>query len=128
MSAKKILAGFFALITLIKLVALLTYPTKWLDLGKVVMEHQAILTGFYLVLLVITGYYIFTSLKLIDLVLVMFFTALLIGLSLLPYSNLLLTITQEVATVGIGKTWPAMLIWGAICVAVLFQVFSKRRS
>ena len=48
----------------------------------------AIVTAIYLILLIITGYYIFSSLKLIDIALVMFFTSLLVGLSLVPYATL----------------------------------------
>ena len=128
MLGKRILAGIFAGIILIKLLAGLTNPHKWLDLTGVLLGHTSIVTGIYLLLLIITGCYIFSNLKLIDIALVMFFTSLLVGLSLVPYAPLLLKMSEEIAAFGIGKAWLALLIWGALAVAVLYEVFSKRRG
>jgi len=128
MLAKKILAGIFAGIILLKLLVGLTNPHKWLDLTGVLLGHNIIVTAIYLMLLIITGYYIFSNLKLIDIALVMFFTSLLVGLSLVPYAPLLVKMSEEIAAIGIGKAWLALLIWGALAVAVLYEVFSKRRG
>jgi hypothetical protein len=126
MLAKRILAGLFALIILLKLLVGLTNPHKWLDLTGVLLGHTSIVMGIYLILLIITGYYIFSSLKLIDIAVVMFFTSLLVGLSLVPYAPLLLKMSEEIAALGIGKAWLALLIWGALAVTVLYEVLSKR--
>lgn len=128
MLAKRILAGLFALIILLKLLVGLTNPHKWLDLTGVLLGHHLIVTGIYLILLIITGYYIFSSLKLIDIALVMFFTSLLVGLSLVPYAALLLKMSEEIAALGLGQAWLAIVLWGAIAVAVLYEVLSKRRG
>ncbi|MCX5889374.1 MAG: hypothetical protein NTY36_07965 [Deltaproteobacteria bacterium] len=128
MLTKRILAGIFAGIILLKLIVGLTNPHKWLDLTGVLLGHTVIVTGIYLILLIITGYYIFSSLKLIDIAVVMFFTSLLVGLSIVPYAPLLLKMSGEIAALGIGKAWLALLIWGALAVAVLYEVLSKRRG
>ena len=128
MLAKRILAGLFALIILLKLLVGLTNPHKWLDLTGVLLGHHLIVTGIYLILLIITGYYIFSSLKLIDIAVVMFFTSLLIGLSLVPYAPLLLKMSEEIAALGFGRAWLALVLWGAVAVAVLYEVLSKRRG
>lgn len=128
MLAKRILAGLFALIILIKLLVGLTNPHKWLDLTGVLLGHHIIITGIYLILLIITGYYIFSSLKLIDIAVVMFFTSLLVGLSLVPYATLLLKMSEEIAAIGMGNAWLAIVLWGAVAVAVLYEVLSKRRG
>ncbi len=127
MLAKKILAGFFAVLILVKLAALLINPGGWLHLGKVFLEHHAMVTGIYLILIAITGYFIFSSLNLIDLALVMFFTALLTGLTLMPYSTQMQQLGEAMVAVGFGQAWLAMVIWGAVAVAVLYKVFSKSR-
>jgi hypothetical protein len=82
----------------------------------------------YLVLLVITCSYIFTSLDLVDVAVVMFFTSILVGLSLIPYSASLLKVQEEVITVGFGKVWFVVIIWAAFAVAVLYRVFSSKKQ
>ena len=127
MLGKKILAGVFAALTLIKLAFLLTSPETWLGATQAFMGHYAVIMGIYLILLAIAGYYIFTSLDLIDVAVVMLFTSALVGLSLIPYADSLLKVGQEIGTVGFGKAWLALIIWVAIAVAVLYRVFSKKR-
>ncbi len=127
MPAKKVLATFFAGLILVKLLALLINPDKWLNLSGLLLEYHVILTYVYLALIVITGYLIFTSLNLIDIALVMLFTSFLTGLSLLPYSTPLLKLGEAMATIGLGKAWLSLVIWGALAVAVLARVFTKRR-
>ncbi len=92
---------------------------------RVFLQHHLILTGIYLAI-AITGYFIFSSLNLIDLALVMFFTSLLTGLTLIPYSTLI-KLGEAMVAVGLAKAWLALVIWGALAVAVLARVFAKRR-
>ena len=67
MTGKKILAGVFAVVILLKLLALLVSPDRWLGLATALLGHSAVVVGIYLVLIVITGYYVFSSIDLIDL-------------------------------------------------------------
>ena len=128
MYAKKILAGFFAILILVKLAALLINPAGWLHLGQVFLEHHIVVTGIYVVLIAITGYFIFSSLNLIDLALVMFFTSLLIGLTLIPYSTQMQQLGEAMVALGLRQAWLAMVIWGAVAVAVLSKTLSKSRK
>ena len=127
MSAKKVLATIFAGLILLKLLALLINPDKWLNLSGLLLRHHVILTYVYLALIVIIGYLVFSSLNLIDIALVMFFTSLLTGLTLLPYSSPMLKLGEAMAAVGLGQAWLALVIWGVLAVAVLVRVFAKRR-
>jgi hypothetical protein len=127
MLAKKILAVIFAALTLIKLAFLLTSPATWLGLTQYFIGHTTAVMVVYLILLAITGLIIFSSIDLIDVFVVMGFTALLVGLSLIPYAAALTATTQEIATAGIGKAWLALIIWVAMAVAVLYRVFAKKR-
>jgi hypothetical protein len=127
MSAKKVLAAIFAGLTLVKLLALLLTPDKWLNLTRLLLRHQIILNYVYLALLAIIGYLIFSSLNLIDIALVMFFTSLLTGLFLLPYSAPMFKLGEAMAAIGLAKAWLPLVIWGALAVAVLAKVFSKKR-
>ena len=127
MVAKKVLATIFAALTLVKLLALWLTPDKWLNLTRLLLSHQVILNYVYLALLAITGYLIFSSLNLIDIALVMLFTSLLTGLFLLPYSAPMFKLGEAMAAIGLAKAWLPLVIWGALAVAVLAKVFSKRR-
>jgi hypothetical protein len=127
MMAKKILAGIFAVLVLLKILALLISPAKWMNLSGLVLTHSTIIFWVYVVLLVITAYFIFSSLKLIDIALVMFFTSLLIGLTLISYSAPLMKIGAQITSTGIGKAWLSLVIWGVLALAVLIQVISKKR-
>ena len=127
MTGKKFLAGVFALLILVKLTALLINPGKWMYLAELLLSNRLIITGVYLVLLAITGFYIFSSLNLIDVALVMLFTSLLIALTLMPYSTPMLKLGEEMIAIGLGKAWLSLVIWGVVAVAVLGQVFFTRQ-
>jgi hypothetical protein len=125
MVGKKILAGIFAALILIKLALLLISPEKWLGMAQAFLGYATVVMVVYLILLVISGYFIFTSLDLIDVAVVMLFTGLLVGLSLIPYAASFQKVSQEIVTVGFAKAWLAWIIWVAIAVAVLLRVFAK---
>ena len=128
MLAKKILAGIFAVTILLKLIIGVTNPNLWIGAVEALLGQHALLMIIYLVLMVITGYYAFSTLDMIDIAVVMFFTSLLIAISIIPYSALLLKLRGEIISIGVGKAWFAVLIWGALAVAVLYQVFSQSRT
>jgi hypothetical protein len=128
MLGKKILAGVFAVLILVKLLFLLISPGKWMGVATVFLGHHAVLWGVYLALIILVGYYIFASLDLIDIALVMFFTSLVIGITLIPYSESLLKVGGEFATTGLGRQWLPALIWGALGVAVLYRIFAVKKE
>jgi hypothetical protein len=128
MSGKKILAGVFAALILFKLLFIIISPGKWLSLVEVFLRHYAFIWWVYLALIIITGYYIFSSLDLIDIVLVMFFTSLIIGISIIPFSDAWLKLGKEIAAKGLGKAWLSVAIWGALAVVVLYRLWSSSKS
>jgi len=124
MLAKRILAGIFAAVILLKLLFLVTNPHLWMGMVESLLGHQALVMIIYLILMVITGYYVFSTLDLIDIAVVMFFTSALLALSILPYAAMLPKLRDEIISIGIGRAWLAMLPWGILAAAVLFKVFS----
>jgi hypothetical protein len=128
MLGKKILAGVFAGLILIKLTFLLTSPEQWLGATQAFLGHYPLTIAIYLVLLVITGYFVFTRIDLIDVAVVMLFTSVLLGLSLLPYLASIPQLREAIVSVGLGKAWPAWILWAAIAVAVLYRIFGGRRK
>ena len=128
MSGKKILAGVFAALILIKLLFILVSPGKYMSLVEVFLKHYAFIWWVYLALIIITGYYVFTSLDLIDIVLVMFFTSLVIGVSLMPFMDSWLKVGREIATHGLGKMRLSVIIWGVLAVGGLYKLWSGSKS
>ena len=125
---EKILAGLFAALTLIKLAFLLISPEQWLGATQAFLGHYALMIAIYLVLLVITGYVVFTRIDLIDVAVVMLFTSVLVGLSLIPYLALIPQLREAIVSVGFGKAWPALIIWAVIAVAVLYRLFANKKG
>ena len=128
MLGKKILAVIFAALTLIKLAFLLISPEQWLGATQAFLGHYTLLIAVYLVLLVITGYFVFTRIDLIDVAVVMLFTSVLMGLSLLPYLASIPQLREAIVGVGLAKFWPPLIIWAAIAVAVLYRVFASKKE
>jgi hypothetical protein len=127
MLGKKILAVIFAAAILIKLAFLLISPESWLGATQSFIGHYTAIMVIYLVLLAITGYYVFTRLDLIDVAVVMLFTSILLGLSLIPYVASVPQLPEAIVNVGFAKVWPAWLLWAAIAAAVLYRIFAGRR-
>jgi hypothetical protein len=127
MLGKKILAVIFAAAILIKLAFLLISPESWLGATQSFIGHYTSIMVIYLVLLAITGYYVFTRLDLIDVAVVMLFTSILLGLSLIPYVASVPQLPEAIVNVGFAKVWPAWLLWAAIAAAVLYRIFAGRR-
>jgi hypothetical protein len=128
MLGKKILAGILAALILIKLAFLLISPEHWLGATQAFLGHYALLVGFYLVLLAITGYVVFTRIDLIDVAVVMLFTSVLLGLSLIPYLASVPQLPEAILRVGFAKAWPAWIIWAAVAVAVLYRVLGGQKG
>lgn len=128
MLGKKILAGIFAALILIKLAFLLISPSLWLGATQAFLGHYVLMIAIYLVLLVITGYFVFTRIDLIDVAVVMLFTSVLLGLSLIPYLASMPKLREEIVNVGFGKAWPAFILWAAIAVAVLYRIFASQKE
>jgi hypothetical protein len=128
MLGKKILAVIFAAAILIKLAFLLISPESWLGATQGFLGHYNAMIGVYLALLVIVGYFVFTSLDLIDVAVVMLFTSILMGLSLIPYLASVPQLPEAIVKVGVARVWPAWILWAAIAAAVLYRIFGGKKK
>jgi hypothetical protein len=124
MTPTKILAIIFAVAILVKLAFLIIRPRLWARAAHAVIGNYATATVIYLILAAIVGYYVLTSINIVEVAAVMLFASLLIGLSLAPYAASLVKLSDEVMQVGLGKTWLALVIWGLLALWVLYAVFS----
>ena len=124
-----ILAVIFAIFILLKISIVLINPHGWFKVADAILHNTIVTTIVYLFLAVIVGYYIFRNFSIVQVAAMMLFTSILIGLGLLPFSETLLTIRDEMLGSKLAilrKTWFTLLIWIAIAVWTLYEVFSKK--
>jgi len=122
MTAVNVLAAIFAVIVLVKIAALLVNPKKVLKLGEGAIHHFALAKFTYLVLIVITGYYLLQELMVTQIAAVMLFTSLLFGMTLLGYDEHFLRFYKAIAKDRnqiISRAWIPVLIWVVLAAWVL---------
>jgi hypothetical protein len=128
MFGKRILAGIFAGMILLKLIILTIYPQLGVSVAEKLLGYSSLVIIISLALLVISGYYIFTSLNLIDVALVMLFTGFLISATSAPYFAELLKTRAESFSFDLSRAWLPWLIWGILAVAVLYKTWNPDRG
>jgi len=127
MTAIEILAVIFAVLVLVKLLFVTVNPKLWMKGAESILDSYGLTTVVYTLLTVIVGYIIFKNLSIIQVAAVMLFTAVLIGLTMLPYLDKLLALGEEIIgtrTEMFRKAWLAIVIWTGIAVWTLFAVFA----
>ncbi len=123
MAPIEILATFFAVFVIVKLVVVTVKPGLWMTWAKGILKNELLITLIYFVFAVIVGYYIFAELTVVQVAAVTLWVSMLIGIGFIPYSKILLKTSDELLSVGISKTWLSMLIWAVLAVWVLYAVF-----
>ena len=71
----------------------------------------------------VVGILVLLHLSIIEVGAVMLWTALLMGLGMIPYGEMVLKWRDEIARVGLGKVWWVMAIWAGLAVWILAAVF-----
>ena len=87
MTAVNVLAAIFAVLVLVKILALLVNPRKVLKFGEGAIHHYALAKFTYLVVIVIAGYYLLQELMVTQIAAVMLVTSLLFGMTMLGYEE-----------------------------------------
>gem|GEM_PF-364594 len=129
MSTIAILAVIFSLFIIIKISIVLINPHGWLRIANVLLSNTKIMTIAYFILAAIVGYHILRNFSIVQVASVMLFTSLLIGLALIPFSETMFYASEELLGSRrdiLCKTWPTLLIWLAIAVWTLYEVFTKK--
>ncbi|MBM4293587.1 MAG: hypothetical protein FJ126_01600 [Deltaproteobacteria bacterium] len=120
----KILAVILAIAVLAKIVIIIITPGRYLKLTeKLLKNYQQQAMLIYSMLTIVVGLFVFAKLNIVDVAGVMLFTSLLIGIGLIPYTNAILTLRDEVLAQGLGKAWLSLLLWLGIALWVLYAVF-----
>ncbi len=122
MTSIEVLATIFAVLVLVKLAFIRTNPKAWMNFAQPILRNSVVALVVYLVLAAVVGYFIFSSMTIVQVGAVMLLTSLLMGVGLAPYSQLILKVGEEILTEGLGKAWLSMLIWTGISLWVLYGV------
>ena len=122
MTSIEVLATIFAVLILVKLAFIWANPRAWMNFAQPILRNSVVALLVYLVLAAVVGYFIFSSMTIVQVGAVMLFTSLLMGVGLAPYSQVILKVGEEMLTEGVGKAWLSMLIWSCISLWVLYGV------
>ncbi len=126
MTPIEIIATVLAVFILVKILIIFISLESWLKIAEALLKKRALATIIYFVLASLVGYYVFSSLNVVQVAAVMLFTSLIIALGIIPYSSALLKVIKEELGTGMNvfrKNWLSILIWLAISVWILYTVF-----
>ncbi len=126
MTPIEIIATILAIFILVKILIIFISLESWLKIAESLMKKRVLTTIIYSVLAALVGYYVFSSLNVVQVAAVMLFTSLLIALGFIPYSDTLIKLIKEdlgTRSDVFRKNWIYILIWLAIAIWVLYTVF-----
>ncbi len=127
MTALEVIATILAVLVLVKISVVLVNPGLWMKkVAAPIFDSPALATAVYAGLAIVVGYFVFASLTIVEVAAVMAFTALLMGLGMLPYAKPFLKIAEEMAANRselLRNAWLPIVIWVGISLWVLSSVF-----
>jgi hypothetical protein len=98
MTALEVIATILAVLVLVKIAVVLVNPGLWIkNVAGPIFENPPLATAVYAGLAIVVGYFVFASLTVVEVAAVMAFTALLMGVGMLPYAKPFLHIAEEMA-------------------------------
>lgn len=122
----EIIALIFIIITLIKFLVLLVKKQDWLPVIRSVYKFPVVSSIIIAILTIIVFYYIITSLSIIQIIAVAAFMSLLLSLTMLQFKKEILKFVNEAYKHKISAaTWLYIIIWTALMIWALYQMFSK---
>jgi hypothetical protein len=128
MTALEIIATIFALLILVKIAVVLVNPQLWMKkVAEPLLGNPPLATAVYAILAIVVGYYVFTNLGITEVAAVMAFTALVVGLGMLPYAKALLKISEDISVTRsnlLRNAWLPIVIWTVIALWVLTSVLA----
>jgi hypothetical protein len=132
MTALEMIATIFALLILVKIVVVLVNPQLWLKkVAEPLLTNPPLARSVYGVLALVVGYYVFRSLDITEVAAVMAFTALVVGLGMLPYAKGLLKVAEEISATRsnlLRNAWLPIVTWVVIALWVLAAVLAESVS
>ncbi len=123
MSPIEILAIIFAVLTLVKLLITNIFPKTQIKIAKAILNRPTLTGIISFILSLIVGYYILTTLSIVQVAATMLLLSLLIGVAYSVYSKKLLSLIVEIVKEK-RKAWLVMSIWAVIAIWILFTILS----
>ena len=128
MTVLDVIGAIFAIFILVKVLIVLIKPQLWMkEVAEPLLRNPVLATAVYAILAIVVGYFVFMRLTIAEVAAVMFFTVLLIGLGLPPYSKALLKTAEEMLASRselLRRAWLPLVIWVVIALWVLSTVFA----
>lgn len=120
----KIFAVLFAVLILVKIVLLVLGRDFLLQMSEKLLQNRKNALIIYGVGAAVVGLPVLLTINIVEIATVMLWTSLLIGLGMIPYSDLLAKYCQEFKQVSLTKIWWLLGLWGGLAIWVLYAVFS----
>ena len=129
MGAIDVLAVILSVIVLIKIgVIFLAGPKTWLKVPQFLLKHKEATVVVYSLGVLVSGYYLLTTLSVIEVMAAVLFGSLLLAMSLMPYYDALLKTAQKSMPDRksvFKQHWMQLLFWILLAVITLYEVFTK---
>ncbi|NIO08317.1 MAG: hypothetical protein GTO40_10030 [Deltaproteobacteria bacterium] len=122
MTSIEVLATIFAILVLVKLAFIRSKPAAWMTMVRTLFLNPTLTMTVYVILALVVGYFLFSSMTIVQVGAVMLFVSLVSGIGLAPYSQLIVKMAQEIIDEGLSKAWLSMLLWTVISVWILCGV------
>ena len=124
MPAIEVLATIFAVLVLVKLLLFIFNPQLRIKIVESFFKaNTTLLTVVYLALTAIVGYYVLSSLSIVEVGAVTLFVSGLFGLFFIQYKEIMIKLARESLKSGfLSKNWLSLLIWAVIAILVLSEV------
>ncbi len=124
MGAIEILAGVFAIATILKLAAFFWKPDLMKSSFNWWIKRTTLMWVIMLVCIGVVGYYVLTSLSVLQVLAVFFLTHFMLGLFFLSYPKAMEKLYKEIMKVGLKKAWLPMVLYLVLSVWALYVLFA----
>jgi hypothetical protein len=122
MSTIEIFAVIFAGLTLAKIIVVVTNPKAWMNFVEPLYKNPMVTTVVFLILAVFTGYYVLQVVSVVEVAAVMLFLVFLIGIGMMPYSDMIWKMGNDMLKKGTGRFWLPLVIWAGFALWVLYTI------
>jgi hypothetical protein len=124
MNAVEIIALVIAIVILLKVLMLLVIkPKSFLGMLEKVYKQRTLMSAIYLVLIVVTTYYLLQHLTIVEILAASMFGVFLIGLALIQYPKRMMRFFNQVLK-NKEKMWLSWILWIVAAVWVLIELFA----
>jgi len=127
MTPIEVLATIFAVLVLLKLFLSIFNPQLRVRIAESFLnKNPTVLTVIFLALAAVIGYYVFSSLTVVDVAAVMMLLSALMGIFFIQYPENMLELVRESLKSRkefLRKNWLSVLIWGFLAIWVIYSIF-----